>query len=357
VKFTVHKKVLSKVKGKFKKDQTTPVVKEKKASKITTEPIEAKDSAVVETTESERKLFGFIRVQKKKTLAIIGVLSALVLFIGITALGLYAYRWENKYAYTVTKYIPYPIAFVNGNFISYHSYLEHLNMVKNYQTNFKKVNFSSKEGKIQLESMRKETIDTLVDNKIVLVEAKKQNIKIDQKELDDSYAQLIKSNSGEKAFAEVLKKYYGMTVNEFKEDVYKDRLLRQKLLQKFSSDEDLNKESKKKAEEILAKIKAGEDFQELAKKYSQDSTAASGGDLGTFGKGKMLPDFEKAAFALKANEISGLVKTTYGYHIIKVTEIKGDQIHAYHILIKTKDFQTWLDDAIKNAKVRLLVKI
>ena len=205
--------------------------------------------------------------------------------------------------------------------------------------------------------MRKDVLYGLIESEIIKTEAKKQNVKITQKELDDSYAQLIKSNGGDKTFAEVLKKYYGVSINEFKTEVYKDRLLRQKLMQNFSADEGLNQESKKKAEEVLAKVKAGEDFQALAKTYSQDSTAANGGDLGTFGRGKMVPDFEKAAFALKANEVSELVKTVYGYHIIKVTEVNGDQIHAYHILIKTKDFQTWLDEAEKNAKVKIFGKV
>ncbi|MEI7690432.1 MAG: peptidylprolyl isomerase [bacterium] len=357
MKFTVHKKVLAKVKGKLKKTKPATLSTEKQNHIAKTDTVSAKELEVTEATIEERKLFGFLHIKRKKTLAVIGVISAIFIFLGITGIGLYGYRWENNYATSVTKYVPYPIAMVNGQFISYYSYLEHLNMLKNYQTNFKKVDFKTKEGKKQLETMRQETMDTLVDNKIVSAEAKKQKVKIDQKELDDSYAQLIKSNGGEKTFAEVLKKYYGVTVAEFKEDVYKDRLLRQKVMQNFSAADGLNQESRKKAEEVLAKVKAGEDFQALAKKYSQDSTAANGGDLGTFGKGKMVPEFEKAAFVLKANEVSGLVKTVYGYHIIKVTEVKGDQIHAYHILIKTKDFQTWLDDAIKKAKVRLFVKL
>ena len=348
MKFTAHKKVLAKVKGTIKKDKSASLDPKKE----TTKEGKPKNPEV-----KERKLFNFIRVKKKKTLAIIGIVSALIIFLGVNAVGLYAYEWEGKYATNVTKYIPYPIAMVNNHFISYGSYLDRLNMLKDYQANFKKVDFNSAEGKKQLESMRKDVLYGLIESEIIKTEAKKQNVKITQKELDDSYAQLIKSNGGDKTFAEVLKKYYGVSINEFKTEVYKDRLLRQKLMQNFSADEGLNQESKKKAEEVLAKVKAGEDFQALAKTYSQDSTAANGGDLGTFGKGKMVPDFEKAAFALKANEVSELVKTVYGYHIIKVTEVNGDQIHAYHILIKTKDFQTWLDEAEKNAKVKIFGKV
>jgi foldase protein PrsA len=77
------------------------------------------------------------------------------------------------------------------------------------------------------------------------------------------------------------------------------------------------------ANDIEAKLKAGAKFEDLAKQYSTDTASASnGGDLGWFGTGEMDSDFEKAAFALKLNEISSPVKTQYGYHIIQVTGIK-----------------------------------
>lgn len=74
------------------------------------------------------------------------------------------------------------------------------------------------------------------------------------------------------------------------------------------------------AKEVQAKLQAGEKFEDLAKEYSIDSSAANGGSLGTFGRGQMVTEFENAAFALKPGEISDIVKTQFGYHIIKVTD-------------------------------------
>jgi parvulin-like peptidyl-prolyl isomerase len=76
------------------------------------------------------------------------------------------------------------------------------------------------------------------------------------------------------------------------------------------------------ADEILARLKAGEDFEDLAGRYSDCPTAQSEncGDLGFFGKGKMVKPFEDAAFGLKVGEISGTVETQFGYHIIKRTQ-------------------------------------
>lgn len=78
-----------------------------------------------------------------------------------------------------------------------------------------------------------------------------------------------------------------------------------------------------KASELLAELKGGKDFAELAKARSQDpGSGAKGGDLGFFGRARMAKEFEEAAFQLKVGELSGLVKTQFGYHIIKVTDRK-----------------------------------
>ena len=81
---------------------------------------------------------------------------------------------------------------------------------------------------------------------------------------------------------------------------------------------------KKQAEDLLAKVKAGADFAQLATKFSEDEgSKIKGGDLDFFPKGQMVPEFDKAAFSMQVGEISPLVRSQYGYHIIKVTDKKA----------------------------------
>ncbi|HZH89063.1 MAG TPA: peptidylprolyl isomerase [Pyrinomonadaceae bacterium] len=103
------------------------------------------------------------------------------------------------------------------------------------------------------------------------------------------------------------------------------------------------KQLKAKAEDVLTKLRAGGDFAALAKENSADpSNRDKGGDLGWFGRGMMVKPFEDAAFALKPGELSGIVETQFGYHIIKLEERRSqdspngqpaEQVRARHILI------------------------
>jgi len=111
---------------------------------------------------------------------------------------------------------------------------------------------------------------------------------------------------------------------------------------------------KLEADEIKKMLDEGDDFAELALAYSEDNSAQAGGDLGWFGKGRMVPAFEEKAFSLDVGEVSEPVRTEFGWHIIKVTDKRvqdgKEQVKASHILLKIKPSTQTLDQVFANAR-------
>ena len=125
--------------------------------------------------------------------------------------------------------------------------------------------------------------------------------------------------------------------------------------------------AREKADKLRKELAAGADFAALAKANSTDSSSQQGGDLGYFSKGQMVPAFEKAAFSLKPGEISEVVETQFGYHIIKLTEKKAaEKVEFKEVRPRIEDYlknqkiaaavNDYLVETRKNAKIELLLK-
>ena len=112
------------------------------------------------------------------------------------------------------------------------------------------------------------------------------------------------------------------------------------------------------AQIILDSVKAGADFADLARRHSQDpGTAAQGGDLGLVRRGQFVKEFETAVFALEDGQVSGLVETEFGFHIIQLLERRGDAVHPRHILIRierTKESDSTATALLDSLRVREL---
>jgi peptidyl-prolyl cis-trans isomerase C len=163
---------------------------------------------------------------------------------------------------------------------------------------------------------RKEMLDTMVIRELILQQASKDGLdkgaEIEEKLQDLKKRLIVESFLKKKVETESqvsdadLQKFYEQNKDKFKAD---EQIKASHILVK----------TEKEAKDVQAQIKAGGNFEELAKKYSADSSAAKGGDLGWFGKGSMVPVFEKAAMALKEGQVSDIVKSDFGFHIIKLT--------------------------------------
>ncbi len=163
---------------------------------------------------------------------------------------------------------------------------------------------------------------------------------------------------------EEVKKFYDDNKDKFKteESVRASHILIG--VNEKASAED-KKKAKEKAESIRKRILAGEDFAAVAKKESTCPSASQGGNLGSFTKGQMVPEFEKAAFALKPGEVSEVVETKFGYHIIKLQDKKKAGTVSFDEAKKNiaeylkaqkiqKGVSEYLDKLRKEAKIEML---
>lgn len=145
-------------------------------------------------------------------------------------------------------------------------------------------------------------------------------------------------------------------IQEMYEDMIEDREIEIRashILFKF--DEDVDKdELLEQAEDILARLKNGEDFEELAKEYSDDSSAESGGDIGFFKKGAMVQEFEDTAYSLEVDEISEIIESEYGYHIIKLTDVKS--LEESELIVRRKILEEKVDDEKVMKRYQQLLK-
>jgi peptidyl-prolyl cis-trans isomerase C len=208
---------------------------------------------------------------------------------------------------------------------------------------------------------RKEMLDTMVIRELILQQASKDGLdkgtEIEEKMQDLKKRLIVESFLKKKVEVESkvsdedMKKFYEQNKDKFKTG---EQIKASHILVK----------TEKEAKDILAQLKSGGKFEELAKKSSVDSSSAKGGDLGWFGKGSMVPAFEKAALALKEGQISDVVKSDFGFHIIKLTgkrpagirpfeEVK-EQIKGAIMPTKQQEvFQKIKDELKKTAKITI----
>jgi len=229
---------------------------------------------------------------------------------------------------------------------------------------------------------KKEILQGLIEQKLILQEAIKQEIEVSNEQVNEIMNAMKKQFPIEAAFEDALLKEginKGELAERYKENLTKQQLIRKEVTGRVKiSPEKINKIREdfsqeirvrhilvKSAEEavlILAKIDRGEDFEVLAKECSICPSGKNGGDLGFFHKYQMIPEFSGVAFSLKIGDVSQVVKTNLGYHIIKIIEKREIPKDKFQTLIQEqeeklrkeafeKEIEVWLKELKERAYV------
>jgi parvulin-like peptidyl-prolyl isomerase len=228
----------------------------------------------------------------------------------------------------------------------------------------------------RMQALCRQVLEKLIEEKLLDQEVKKSGVKVSSKEIEATVEDIKRRNAVTQEGLEKALTAEGLTLETYKKQIEKN-LQRQRLIHwsvkveakagekelrefyqenivryrtnetyrpgqilfvvpKEATPEEI-REIRKKCQKVLEKIKKGEDFGEMAVLYSEDTSNRDHGDLGYFKKGELLPAFEREALRLKVGEVSGIVRTEFGFHIIKLLDRKGvDPLPFEEVVEKVK---------------------
>ncbi len=236
----------------------------------------------------------------------------------------------------------------------------------------------------RLSEIEGEVLETLINRELLYQESRKKGITIDEARIDEELGRLKKRFGSEEKFKSALKETkiteaelrshfrQGMAIQQFIDEEFARKVkVTEKEARKYydenreifkqpeqvrashilikvdpGADESKKKEARKRLEALQKKLKEGEDFAKLAREFSEGPSSSRGGDLGYFGRGQMVKPFEDAAFALKPGEVSGIVETRFGYHLIKVIDRRPETVIAF------EEIKERLGEFLKQEKVK-----
>lgn len=313
---------------------------------------------------NEMKLVG--GNQRKKwgiTIVVISVVVVLIVGLTLIGIGIYSKGWNSSLINSITEVIPFPAAKLDSKYISYADYnMEYQTLDHYYQA--QAAEFPDYFELPESNLLQKMTLSRMLEENIVNKLAEQYNITVSQEEVDAEFQLIIDQATSEQEVIDTLSNLYNWTPAQFKEKVLGPYQVRTKLQEALSAVADLNAEQRTIAENVLAQVQAGDKtFEELAQEYSEDGTAEVGGDLGFFGAGEMVGPFEDAAFALEVGEVSGVVATQFGFHIIKLEERipadeeagTGEVVRARHILIRGATVENLIQESAEQADISIFL--
>ncbi|HEY6950776.1 MAG TPA: peptidylprolyl isomerase [Bacteroidota bacterium] len=223
--------------------------------------------------------------------------------------------------------------------------------------------------------LKRQLLDNMIAEKLILAQAIIDSVQVTDEEVSQALDQQIQRLERQFGSDKAIEEAYGKPIARIKRE-YRDEMRKQLLVQRIEQtrqssiqvsakdvgefyatykdslvevpdtytlshiyivpkpDTAVDRQTYQKAKALLDSIRAGGDFADFAKRYSADATAASGGDLGWSKRGDFVPEFEEALFALKEGQVSDVVKTQFGYHIIQLLGRRGESVHARHILLR-----------------------
>jgi len=270
------------------------------------------------------------------------LLAALVAFLLIVVLSLYKFQSTSAFAYDVTRIIPFPVAKAGKSWVSYESYLFELRRNMHYYQVQQQADFHSKEGRQQLQRLKRQAMDQVVRDAYVKQLAAQHKVKVSDQAVDNQ-VQLLRDEkrlgNSQRVFREVLNEFWGWDETDFRRELHQ-QLLQQAVVAKLDS------ATNQRAANALNQLKSGTDFAKLAAAVSDDPvTKGNGGAYPnpiTVNDRDVPPVLTAEIFKLKAGQTSEIINSGYSLDIIRVTEATATTRKALHLQFNFKDINSYV---------------
>ena len=293
---------------------------------------------------------------------VLSVITTIIILLGILATGVYIFNWQQEPIKKIASILYMPVGFYDQQPILLSNYWSDIDTLNYFYQN--QVAAGAYKEMPQDSEVKSIVWDRLLNIEVVDSLAKKNNLVVSAGEVNAEIDKLVSEAGTREKLVDNLYEFYKWDIDTFSNKVIKPYLLEQKVWEKLSSDPTYDQIAQSKAQEVLSKVRKNpEAFADLAKEFSDDpGSKDKGGDLGYFNQGVMIPEFEQAALALEIGQISDLVKTQFGYHIIKLEDKKvseenpeDTQLKASHILIALPTFSDIIEEQKQIHKIIKLI--
>ncbi|HPN96448.1 MAG TPA: peptidylprolyl isomerase [Candidatus Moranbacteria bacterium] len=294
------------------------------------------------------------------------ILIAIIFYLVVIAILIYFLGINTAIVKKTTQIIPYPAAVANGKIIKVSDLWENLEASRKFYENQDfsdlgfRVDFSTPDGKNRLKIKEKNILNKMIENAVIEKEAEKRGINLTAESVSQEVDKKIEQYGNREEIISELGKLYGWSLADFEKNIVKPDMNKEKLYEDMRKNDKSFEEGRKKIEEALVELKKGSDFESVVGKYSDGDSAKNRGDLGWFSEEEMLPEISYVAFGLKKGELSEVIESSLGYHIIKVedkkTEEEQEKVHIKQIFIRTANFSQWLEEQEKKASVFIPIR-
>jgi parvulin-like peptidyl-prolyl isomerase len=285
-----------------------------------------------------------------------GILLLVVAFFGIFAWGIYKLDWQGKFVESIVKIVPFPAAQVDNNYISFFDYSRNLDAANQFYAKERSLGMQNLPNTQATKKIILE--DRLISNMLSEKIAINLGVTISEQDVQQKLEEIIKNGKSQEETVKYLNDWYGISLTEYEKYFIRPNLLQDKIETNLQSNTTINGEAKKKIDEAYAKLKAGGNFDEVFKQYSEFKPEDEGNAssmTGNFLRGELPKALEDALFALNVGQYTDVIKLSGSYSIIKI--IKKDEnkgvLTLKTIFVKTKSLNDLVQEEKNKSKITI----